>query len=108
MPRPGITPPMIEMMAPLPVASMAGCVLVPAFNAATREYDYIYGLFPTSATAATFWRYTLLTNTWQQLASPTLDGFDLLTTACAMIHDPTSNRVYLINSRNAAPMTIRP
>jgi hypothetical protein len=112
MPRPGITPPMVEMMAPLPVASRAGCVLagalaLPTTSSVAASYEYIYGLFPTSDIAATFWRYSIAANAWQQMLSPTLDALDLLATACAMVVDDTNGYVYLLNSRNDAAGYVR-
>ncbi len=97
MPRLGMTPPMVEIMAPLPVLSMAGCVLAADPSGTAR---YIYGLFPTSNIAATFWRYDTSFNAWEQMATPTFAADELLLTTCAMVADGTPpNNVYLFNSR---------
>jgi hypothetical protein len=93
--------PVVDVLAPLPVASMAGCCLATAPNGTGR---YIYGVFPTSNIAATFWQFDTWRNAWEQLTSPTLAATDLLLTNVSMIVDGTSGLVYLFNSRSAVPV----
>jgi hypothetical protein len=96
--------PVVDVLAPLPVASMAGCVLATAPNGTGR---YVYGVFPTAtapSAAWTFWQFDTWHNAWEQLTAPTVDAATDNTGICSMVVDGTSGLVYLFNSRNNNPV----
>jgi len=102
MPRPGITLPVVDYLAELPVAAVAGsCMCMdrrgPDFN------PNIYILVPTAAGgigACDFYALNVTTNSLIPLAKPGFTATSVIGVGTTMCFDESGQRVYLFNSQS--------